>query len=86
MKCAVNSNRSFLEAPIDVYTNNICCNDPECVLPSCINEKLQTYEYYHQQGEAQEGKKTKVSFLIYAYVTINFCLAENITRHARHTS
>ena len=53
MTCAVNYNRSLLEAPIDVHTNNICCNDPECVLP--YQRKIAEYEYYHRQGKAQEG-------------------------------
>ena len=34
--------------------------------------KIAEYEYYHQKGKAQEGKKTEVSVLIYADVTINF--------------
>ena len=34
--------------------------------------KIAEYEFYHQQGKAQEGKKTKVSVLICADVTINF--------------
>ena len=34
--------------------------------------KLQNMNTIIQQGKAQEGKKTKVSFLIYPYVTINF--------------
>ena len=34
--------------------------------------KIAEYEYYHRQGKAQEGKKTKVSVLIYPDVTIKF--------------
>ncbi|XP_044176414.1 uncharacterized protein LOC122959273 [Acropora millepora] len=60
MKCAVNSNRSLLEAPINVYTNNICCNDPECVLPSCINEKLQNMNTIINKAKPKKGKKQKM--------------------------
>jgi len=57
MKCAVNSNHSLLEAPIDVHTNSICCNDPECVLPSCINEKLQTMNTIIGKAKPKKGRK-----------------------------
>ncbi|XP_044176827.1 uncharacterized protein LOC114969354 [Acropora millepora] len=60
MKCAVNSNRSFLEAPIDVHTNNICCNDPECVLPSCINEKLQNMNTIISKAKPKKERKQKM--------------------------
>ncbi|XP_015757428.1 PREDICTED: uncharacterized protein LOC107336864 isoform X1 [Acropora digitifera] len=59
MKCAVNSNRSLLEAPIDVHTNNICCNDPECVLPSCINEKLQNMNTIINKAKPKKERKQK---------------------------
>ena len=48
--------------------------------------KIAEYQYYHQQGKAQEGKKTKVSFLIYPKGYHKFRLAENVTRHSRQTS
>ena len=50
--------------------------------------KIAEYEYYHQQGKAQEGKKTKVSFLIYPYVTINFVWLRILpdTRATRHNA
>ncbi|XP_044177118.1 uncharacterized protein LOC114950471 [Acropora millepora] len=59
MKCAVNSNRSLLEARIDVHTNNICCNDPECVLPSCINEKLQNMNTIINKAKPKKERKQK---------------------------
>ena len=50
--------------------------------------KIAEYEYYHQQGKAQEGKKAKVSFLIYPYVTINFVWLRMLpdTRAKRHNA
>ena len=59
MKCAVNYNRSLLEAPIDVHANNISCNDPECVLPSCINEKLQNMNTIIGKAKPKKGGKQK---------------------------